>query len=193
LEAALGEFLAYLGVFLMAAADGVVPIFPGESTVVAAGVLAATGSLRLEWVIIAGAFGAVVGDSAAYWIGSSGQGRVKRRIVRSLGERRIETMEDVLQERAPLFIILGRFVPGLRLLVSVSSGMLGLRYRRFLGLSVIAGFIWATYSACLGFFVGQVVENVWVSLGVSILAAMLISGALMILERTRLKILVNPD
>ena len=45
-----------------------IPIFPGETTLNAASTLAADGELELVWVIVAGALGAVVGDSALYWI-----------------------------------------------------------------------------------------------------------------------------
>ena len=105
------ERLGYLGVFLAAALDGVFPIVPGESTVVAAAVLAAAGHLTLWIVIAAGALGAIVGDSAAYGIGASGQGRFREGMVRRLGGNRIAAAQDLLNRRGMVLIIFGRFVP----------------------------------------------------------------------------------
>lgn len=181
------ESLGYLAVLLAAAADGVIPIVPGESTVIAAAVLASSGHLSLWIVILMAAVGATLGDSIAYWIGAAGQGRLKQRIVRSLGDKRIAAAEDLLQRRGSLLIIFGRFVPGLRTLTSVSSGILGYPYRRFLPISILAGALWATYAGLLGFFVGEAVGNVWVSLAVAIVASVAISSALLLLERPRLR------
>ena len=181
------ESLGYLAVLLAAAADGVIPIVPGESTVIAASVLASSGHLELWIVILMGALGAIIGDSAAYWIGAAGQGRVKQRIVRSLGEKRITAAEDLLRRRGWMLIVFGRFVPGLRTLTSVSSGMLGYPYRRFLPISMLAGALWATYAGLLGFFVGEAVGNVWISLGVAIVVSVAISFVLVLLERPLLR------
>jgi membrane protein DedA with SNARE-associated domain len=180
------ERLGYLAVLLAAAADAVVPIVPGESTVVAAAVLASEGHFELPLVILAGALGAALGDSVAYWIGAAGQGGVKRRIVSSLGDARILAAEELLQRRGWLLIIFCRFVPGLRTLTGVSSGMLGYPYRKFLPFSLLAGAMWATYAGVLGYFVGEAVDNVWISLGIAIATATGISFALLLLERPRL-------
>jgi hypothetical protein len=58
-----GGLAAYLTVFGLVFADAIVPIFPGETTLNAASVLAAQDQLRLELVMLAGALGAVLGDS----------------------------------------------------------------------------------------------------------------------------------
>ena len=61
------------------AGDGIFPVLPGETAIVAAAVLAANGDLSLPLVILAGAAGAVLGDSCAYWIGRGGGGPIRRR------------------------------------------------------------------------------------------------------------------
>jgi len=66
------EVVAYLTVFGLVFADAIVPIFPGETTVAAS-----PGKLALELVIVAGALGAVLGDSALYWISRTRPRRLK--------------------------------------------------------------------------------------------------------------------
>lgn len=58
---------SYLGVGSLVFLDAVVPVFPGETTLNAASTLAAQGTLHLWLVILAGAVGAIAGDSALYW------------------------------------------------------------------------------------------------------------------------------
>jgi membrane-associated protein len=48
--------------------DAVIPIFPGETTLSAASTLAARGDLNLQLVMLAGALGAILGDSSLFWI-----------------------------------------------------------------------------------------------------------------------------
>ena len=62
------EVAAYLAVFGLVFADAIVPIFPGETTLTTASVAASQDQLELVLVIVAGALGAVLGDSALYWI-----------------------------------------------------------------------------------------------------------------------------
>ncbi|MEW6583521.1 MAG: hypothetical protein AB1416_12265, partial [Actinomycetota bacterium] len=61
--------VGYIAVFLIVAGDGVMPILPGETAIISAAVLAADGRLNIAGIIIAGAIGAVAGDSSAFWIG----------------------------------------------------------------------------------------------------------------------------
>jgi membrane protein DedA with SNARE-associated domain len=72
--------LAYLTVFALVFCDAIVPIFPGETTLNTASVLASQGTLEIELVIVAGALGAILGDSALYWITRTGPKRLKARL-----------------------------------------------------------------------------------------------------------------
>ena len=56
-------------------------LLPGETMVIAAAVLAAQGHLDIVFVVIAAAFGALLGDNAAYGIGHSGLRRVADRLL----------------------------------------------------------------------------------------------------------------
>ena len=67
----------YLMVFLMIALDAVIPIFPGETTLNAASTAAAEGSLELVPVMVMGALGAIVGDSALFWLARRNAHRIQ--------------------------------------------------------------------------------------------------------------------
>ena len=62
------EQWAYVLTLLFIWFDAVIPIFPGETTLSAASTLAAAGDLELGMIMLAGAVGAILGDSSLFWI-----------------------------------------------------------------------------------------------------------------------------
>jgi membrane-associated protein len=154
------DVLAYFTIFGLVFADAIVPIFPGETTLTTASVAASQGVLELELVIVAGAFGAILGDSALYWISRTGPKRLKRRIERTSQEdERVARGLDLLGSSAPLLIVCGRFVPGVRFAVNVSMGITEYPYRRFLLYSVIGGTGWAIYTCVLAYFISTALAD----------------------------------
>ena len=151
-----GSAWAYALILLVAAADARVPLVPSEATVIAAGVLAGAGDLEILLVIGAGALGAYLGDSSAYWIGRLLSPRVRRRTSRSAkGAARQERAENALRRHGAALIFGGRFVPGGRTAATVTSGVLGMRWLRFGTVAAAAGIAWAAYSGLIGYLGGR--------------------------------------
>jgi membrane protein DedA with SNARE-associated domain len=154
------EVVAYVTVFGLIFADAIVPIFPGETTLTTASVAASDGTLDLALVIVAGALGAILGDSALYWICRTGPKRLKARLeVASTKNERIASGLDLLGRSGPLLIACGRFVPGVRFAVNVMMGMTEYPYRRFLLFSAIGGSAWAVYTCVLAYFVSTALAD----------------------------------
>ena len=72
--------------FLVALESFGVPL-PGETALIAAGVLAADGHYRIEAVIAVAALAAILGDNGGYWIGRTGGRRHSARAGRETGRR----------------------------------------------------------------------------------------------------------
>ena len=68
-DAVSGSDWSYLIVFVIAMLDAFFPIVPSEATAIAAGVVAGTGGLAVELVILAAALGAIVGDNISFGLG----------------------------------------------------------------------------------------------------------------------------
>jgi membrane protein DedA with SNARE-associated domain len=151
--------LSYLAIFLLTAGDAVIPILPGETTLNAAAVLASQDELDLVPVIVAGALGAIVGDNALYWIARSGPGGIRNRLTKAREDDRVERVLQVLGNRAPMLIVFGRYVPGVRFAVNASMGVIEMPYRRFLLWSSIGGSLWATYTCLLAYAVGSAIAE----------------------------------
>ena len=160
---------SYLLVFLLVALDGVIPIFPGETTLNAASTAAAQGVLDLLPIIVAGALGAIVGDSALFWLARRFGRRVEPQVARARENTKVAQALALLDSSAPILIVGGRYVPGLRFVVNATMGLSAIRYLRFLAWSVLSGVLWSVYTCVLAYKIGQ-------ALGEYPLASVVISG-----------------
>ena len=141
-------------VFVIALADAVFPVVPSETAVIVGGVAAGFGQISVWSVIAAAALGAIAGDSLAYQLGQR-TGDFLRRRSPDRYRRRFGWAQRALQNRAGLFIVTARFIPGGRTAVTFASGVTRLRLSRFTGFVVLAGFVWAGYATLLGFVFGR--------------------------------------
>jgi membrane protein DedA with SNARE-associated domain len=156
-----GEWWSYLVIFAVATVDAFFPLVPSETLMVIGGNLASSGDLLLWLVILSGAAGAILGDNISYGIGTLvGERTVKRWFSGEKAHKRFEWAERTLDERGAYIIIIARFIPGGRTAVTFSAGYVhSLTWRRFIVYDVIAGVIWATYAALLGYFGGKTFED----------------------------------
>jgi len=168
----------YAIVFGFVVLDAVVPIFPSESLLNSGSVLATQDGSSLEiWrLIVAGAAGAVVGDSLLYWISRTAlrSFMAERLEVAGRNEKVARTM-SVFQDHAPVLIVFGRFVPGVRFAVGATMGLTRYSYPRFVLWNVVGGTSWAAFSCLSSALVATVVgEQPVVSLLVSALVTSLL-------------------
>lgn len=164
----------FIAVLLIVAGDGVFPALPGETAIVAAAVLAASGTGSLALVILAGIVGAILGDSAAFWIGRGGRGPIRRTVSRVAGEERLLAAERMVRRNGPALVVGGRFLPGLRIAINMSCGSGQMSYPRFLLFDALGATLWSTQAALLGYFAGKAfAEQTWVAF----LVAFAVTGA----------------
>jgi membrane-associated protein len=174
-----GAWWSYPVVFLVSMLDAFFPLVPSESVVITAGVIAGAGDLSLPLVILCASVGAIVGDNISYGLGSwLGEHRVKRVFGGEKSRRAFDWAEDQLQRRGFYLIIVARFVPGGRTAVTFSSGyMHAMPWRRFIVADVIAGFLWGSYAALLGYVGGVQFEQApWKGLLLAFAVAVGITG-----------------
>ena len=181
-----GSPWTYAFLFAVAALDVVFPLVPSETSVILAGVLAATGDLMLAGVIACAAAGAILGDNTAYGIGRTAGHRIVERFFKGERRKRIDWAERQIQERGGYLIVVGRFIPGGRTAVTLSCGLLEMRWRRFIAFDVLAGVLWASYGALLGYWGGRTFEkNPLYGFLVAFAVALAITGAVEVYRRLR--------
>ncbi|MEU9306452.1 VTT domain-containing protein [Streptomyces sp. NPDC048256] len=163
-----------LDVFLPVLPSGVLVIT--AATAAAAGSGAATGQVPhdvpdIMVLILSATTASVLGDLVAYRLAWRGGERLDRAISRS---RRLTTAQERLGEALArgggALVVLARFAPAGRSVVSLIAGAAHRRPREFLPWSALAGLSWAGYSAALGYFGAHWLGTTWLATGVSVLA-----------------------
>ncbi|MEU6671481.1 VTT domain-containing protein [Streptomyces sp. NPDC046727] len=169
-----------LDVFLPVLPSGVLVITAG--TAAAAGSGAATGAVPHDVpdilaLILSAATASVLGDLVAYRLAWRGGERLDRAIARS---RRLTTAQerlgDALARGGGALVVLARFAPAGRSVVSFCAGAAHRRARDFLPWSALAGLSWAAYSVALGYYGAQWLGATWIATAVSV-AALFGAGA----------------
>ncbi|GAA3110392.1 VTT domain-containing protein [Streptomyces echinatus] len=169
-----------LDVFLPVLPSGVLVIT--AATAAAAGSGAATGRVPHEVpdilaLILCAATASVLGDLVAYRLAWRGGERLDRAIARS---RRLTSAQqrlgDALARGGGALVVLARFAPAGRSVVSFCAGAAHRRARDFVPWSALAGLSWAVYSVALGYYGAQWLGATWLATGVSV-AALFGAGA----------------
>jgi membrane-associated protein len=175
-----GSPWTYLLIVGVCAGDAVLPLFPSETVVITAAVLAANGKLNIGLVATAAAVGAVLGDNAAYGLGRSGLSRVTDRLLGSeSNQRRLRWAQTQIQRNGAWIIIVARFIPGGRTATTYIAGTLEMPWKRkFLPADTFAAVVWALFSSALGYVGGSTFEkNLWLPILIATGASLLIAGA----------------
>jgi membrane-associated protein len=151
---------AYAILFILAFLDALIPVVPSETSVITAGVVASQGDLNLLLVILFAAAGAIAGDNTAYFVGWRFGGRINDRFFTSeKAKKRVAWAHRQIEERGGELIVIARFIPGGRTVVTLSAGTLRYPWRKFIVFDAIAGIIWGVYAASLGYFGGHAFEQ----------------------------------
>lgn len=150
----------YLVLFAVAAIDGFFPLVPSETSVLTAGVFAASGETSLGLVILAAAVGAFAGDQVSYACGRLAGPRLDERAGRA-GRRRaaLERARAALASRGGVIIVVSRYFPGARTAVTLTAGAVAYRWRRFAAFGAVAAVTWGAYSALVGYVGGVAFES----------------------------------
>jgi membrane protein DedA with SNARE-associated domain len=151
---------SWLGYLLLAALVGGestgIPL-PGETALIAGGVLASQGKLSLPLVIATAAAGAIVGDNLGYVLGRKGARRLLERPGRLEAGRRelLRRGEAFFDRHGGKTVFLGRWLPFLRITAAWLAGANHMPWPRFLGWNAAGGIAWATSVGVLAYFVGE--------------------------------------
>lgn len=120
----------------------------------------------------------VLGDLVAYRLAWRGGERLDRAIARS---RRLTSAQErlgaALSRGGGALVVVARFAPAGRSVVSLGAGAAHRKVKEFLPWSAVAGVAWAVYSVGLGYFGGQWLGAGWLGTAVSVLA-LFVAGAL---------------
>lgn len=146
--------------------DVFVPVLPSGVLVISAATAGSTGTgddvLDVLVLLVCAAAASCLGDLLAYRLAWRGGEWFDRRVA---GSRRLasahERLGQVLTGGGGALVVLARFAPAGRSVVSLGAGAARRRPRDFLPWSALAGLCWATYSVGLGWIGGRWLGASW--------------------------------
>jgi membrane protein DedA with SNARE-associated domain len=194
--------LGYPGVFLAITLESTLVPIPSELVMPFAGYLAARGDFSLPVILVINSVGALLGSGLCYWIGVVGGKPFltkygKYFLVR---QHEIEKTEAFFAKHGKKTILIARFVPVIRHVISVPAGIARMPLRAFFVQTFIGSTIWGGALILLGYYVGANWETVATALkrGVNlIIVAIVLLGLVALgirfMVRRRARAAVRPD
>lgn len=143
--------LAFL--FLIVALESAGLPLPGETALIAAAILAASGHFSIAAVIAVAAAGAILGDNAGYWIGRKAGRRFLMRWERLHGP--LQWAERFFARHGGKAVFLARFITGLRVAGAWMAGISHMNWWRFLGWNAAGGIAWAALVGVVAYVFGR--------------------------------------
>ena len=166
--------LAYLVVGLVIGVESMGVPLPGETTLIAAALLASQGEVNIYFVIGSAAAGAIIGDSVGYYIGRKAGRSLFERLGRRFhhfSEARIVKAEKYFHKYGVWTVFFGRFVALLRIFAGPMAGMLRMPYPKFLAANAAGGIAWSTTIGVVAYKIGDNADKIFGEVSVWALVA----------------------
>jgi undecaprenyl-diphosphatase len=161
---------------------------PGETALIAAGIVASKGELAIELVIVVAASAAILGDNVGFWIGRRG-GRKLLELPGPLQRHRqlvLDRGEAIFARHGGKTVFFGRWFSGLRIAAAWLAGVNGMPWGRFIVYNALGGIAWAVSVGLLAYYLGDTAESLLKGVGLYGLGAgVIVLGAYVLWRRRR--------
>jgi membrane-associated protein len=159
---------------------------PGDSLLISAGLVAASGHLNIWWLNVLLIAAAVVGDSVGYAIGWRAGPRLFTRPKSLLfNPKHIDRTRAFYARHGAKTIVIARFVPIVRTFAPVVAGVGQMEYRKFVFYNVTGGVAWVTSMTWAGYLLGQAIPNIADHLHVVVVIVIVLSLVPIVVELVR--------
>ena len=134
---------------------------PGETALVASGVLASQGKLNIVEVIVVASAAAIIGDNCGYLIGRHGGRKLLERwhLINRHTEKMIPRAERIFARHGGKTVFFGRFIAILRITAAWMAGVAHMPWGRFLLFNAAGGILWATLVGLVAYYLGEAAAN----------------------------------
>lgn len=148
--------LGYPGLFLLIVAESTMIPIPSLLVMPFAGFLASTGEFSLPVILIINTAGALTGSALSYWLGAAGGKPLLLRYGKYVLVRPkdLEKTEAYFARHGGKTILIGRFLPVVRHLISIPAGVARMPLGPFLGLTALGASLWGGGLMVLGYALG---------------------------------------
>ena len=149
----------YVGVFLAALIETVIPPIPTMAVFPTAGFIASQnglGLLELFFLGILGGLGASIGSTVIYLIALK-LGRtalLKYLKYVKVSEKKLVRVEKWFQKYGDKAVLFGRMVPVFREMISIPAGLLKMKLAKFLAYTILGSCGWSMTLIFIGYYLG---------------------------------------
>jgi membrane protein DedA with SNARE-associated domain len=154
------QHFTYLGLLVVLILCGMGLPIPEDAALLAGGFLAHRGIIQYPITLVVALVGVVAGDNSLFFLGRRfGTGLVAYLgIGRPRSQRQIEWLKDFMRRHGHRAIFYARFVAGLRALVYLTAGSLGVTPLRFFLYDLAGALISVPVVVTLGYLFGNELE-----------------------------------
>jgi len=183
----IGELIArfgYVGVFALIFFECAGVPLPGEMALVSAAIFAGTTShMHIEFVILAAASAAILGDNLGYWFGRRYGFEFLRRYgpYVHLTPPRLRLGQMLFQRHGGKVVFLGRFTALLRTYAAMLAGANRFPRRRFVAWNAGGGITWALVYGLGGFYFGQSITLFAGPVSICLTVAVIVGAAIIVM------------
>lgn len=136
-------------------------ILPGDTLLLSAGILAATGQLNIVTTIVVISLAAIIGDNVGYEIGK----RLGPRLFRKkdgliFRKDYIDKAEVFYEKHGSKTMLLAHYVPIVRSFAPVTAGASRMNRKLFVIYDAVGDISWAVLVTLLGYFVGSRIPGI---------------------------------
>jgi membrane-associated protein len=148
---------------------------PGDSLLITAGLIAASGSLDIYLVIAILWFGAVLGDATGYFIGKKLKATIfAKKNSRFFHREHLLKTEAFYKKHGSKTIFLARFVPIVRSFSATLAGVTAMPFGIFFFFSLCGSLIWVLCFTLIGYFIANLFPDIVKYLHTIILAGIIL-------------------
>jgi len=151
----------YIVIFFSLMLELIILPIPNEALLSYVGVLSFQGEMNIIFVTFFAGCGAAVGATVSYWIGYKLGTPFFKKYGHyiHMGPEKMETMEKWYKKYGKILLVFSFFIPGIRHIASIISGVIKLPIRQFMIFSYIGLFLWVATFIFLGYTLGPAWEQ----------------------------------
>ena len=149
----------YVSIGILMVLESMVAPVPSEAVMPFAGFLIVEGKFSFPWVIFFSTSGSVIGSLISYYMGAWGG----RPFIEKFGKyilidkHHLALTERYFTKKGDLTILICRFIPVVRHLISIPAGLGKMNLPRFILFTILGAGIWNTFLT----YVGYILKNNW--------------------------------
>jgi len=149
--------LGYPGLFVLIFLESTLVPIPSELVMPFAGFMASKGVFALPLVLVINSVAALLGSLFCYWIGA----KLGKPFVVKYGKyafikaKDLEKTEAYFHKHGKMTILIGRFLPVVRHVISIPAGIAKMPLVPFMVQTFIGSTIWGSFLILIGYYLGK--------------------------------------